>query len=143
MRNRRRGKRPTSFSRTVEAASDRLRPSPDIDWATVDVVVGTREDVTRTGINRPCARCTQPVFTSRRYPIAVALVCEYCALDLAGDDRTRASADGDALPFASGGDWTADPWRRGTGRVAPKRGPRKLGQPPRTETGEEKEPEPE
>jgi len=120
-------------AKTIEAKLlELLGPPPDMDWSTIDFVVGTRDDVTHTGINRPCARCKQAVYTSRRYPIAVALVCEYCALELIDEDRKSGKSLDDALPFASGGAWASDPWRRGTGRPAPKRGPRKLGTPPRT-----------
>ncbi len=124
-------------AKTIEAKLlEMLGPPPDVDWSTIDFVVGTREDVTHTGINRPCARCKQAVYTSRRYPIAVALVCEYCALELVDEDRKSGKSYDDALPFASGGDWAADPWRRGTGRPAPKRGTRKLGTPPGPRTGQ-------
>ncbi len=112
----------------------RQQPFPDIDWSTVDYVVGTRDDVTLTGIHRPCSRCGQSVFTSRRYPIEVAMVCEVCALELVEEDRKSGKALDDALPFSSGGEWMSDPWGRGTGRPAPKRGPRKLGAPSRSAT---------
>lgn len=142
MENRRRPKRADtkkSDPKTIEARLlEMLGPPPDIDWSTIDFVVGTREDVTRTGINRPCARCKKAVFTARRYPIEVALVCEYCALEMVDEDRKSGKSLDDALPFASGADWADDPWRRGTGRIAPKRGPRKLGVPPRTDAGDER-----
>lgn len=136
MGNRRRGKKADPSAQLAAELIERLRPPADVDWSTIDFVVGTRDDVTRTGINRPCARCKQAVFTSRRYPIIVAMVCEYCALELAEEDRGSDSAFDDALPFTSGGAWSTDPWLRGTGRIAPKRGPRKLGRPPRPNADE-------
>jgi hypothetical protein len=62
------------------------RAASMIDWSTIDYVVGTRADVTRTGIKRPCSRCGEDVYTSRRYPQKVAMVCEYCALAIAEEE---------------------------------------------------------
>ncbi len=103
-------------------------PPSDIDWSTIDFVVGTREDVTFTGIHRPCARCGQAVFTSRRYTIEVALVCEYCALELVEEDRKSGKSQDDALPFTTSG-WS-DPWRRAPA-PSPRRRARKLAAPPK------------
>jgi hypothetical protein len=112
------------------------QPFPDIDWSTVDYVVGTRDDVTLTGIHRPCSRCGQSVFTSRRYPIEVAMVCEVCALELVEEDRKTGASNRDALPFASGGAWATDPTRRPVGSPARRRGPRKLGTRPAPPAGD-------
>ena len=110
-------------------------PFSEIDWSTVDYVVGTRDDVTRTGIHRPCSRCGHSVFTSRRYPIEVAMVCEVCALELVEEDRKSGASNRDALPFTSGGGWAVDPARRPAGTPARRRGPRKLATPPPKQTG--------
>lgn len=60
---------------------------PPINWAEVDFVVGTLEDVTHTGINRPCRRCTRRVYTSMMYPVDVSIICIECALELAREER--------------------------------------------------------
>ena len=62
---------------------------PPIDWKEVDYVVGTLEDVTHTGISRPCRRCTRRVFTSMMYPVDVSIICLECAIELARDERKR------------------------------------------------------
>ena len=62
------------------------RAASMIDWSTIDYVVGTRADVTRTGIKRLCSKCGEDVYTSRRYPQKVAMVCEYCALAIAEEE---------------------------------------------------------
>lgn len=90
------------------------KPAPPIDWSTVDYVVGTRADVTRTGIHRPCSRCQEPVFTSRRYPIAVAMICEVCALELVEAEAAAADAAATAEPDPLL-DPALDPWRAATG----------------------------
>ena len=109
------------------------QPFPDIDWSTVDYVVGTRDDVTLTGIHRPCSRCGLSVFTSRRYPIEVTLVCEYCALELVEEDQKTGASKQDALPFTTGG-WN-DPWRR-TPVPSPRRRTRKLAPPRKPPAGD-------
>jgi hypothetical protein len=95
----------------------RHRPAPDIDWDTIDYVVGTRADVTRTGINRPCSRCGEPVFTSRHYPDKVSMICEYCALVMVEEEQA-AEQDDDAAkrpePIA-GIEPLLDPWQRVAG----------------------------
>ncbi len=62
------------------------RAASMIDWSTIDYVVGTRADVTQTGIKRPCSRCGEDVYTSRRYPQKVSMVCEHCALAIAEEE---------------------------------------------------------
>ena len=90
------------------------RAKSAIDWDTIDFVVGTRADVTGTGINRPCSKCGHPVFTSRSYPERVSMVCEHCALEIAREqEATDAAPDvrvtGAAKrPVAS----LLDPWGR-------------------------------
>ena len=53
---------------------------PPIDWKEVDFVVGTREDITYTGIKRPCSDCGVDVYTSKMYPFDVRMLCPECAL---------------------------------------------------------------
>jgi hypothetical protein len=91
----------------------RRKAHPAIDWSGIDFVVGTRDDVTMTGIKRPCSRCGHDVFTSRRYPAKVPMMCEVCALALAEEDAARRS------PRATRGTVTSeeglaalDPWQR-------------------------------
>lgn len=101
-----------------------------IDWSQIDYVVGTRADVTRTGINRPCTRCTLPVFTARRYPHDVAMVCEVCALELVEEERAVGERAAEAPAAIRRNEPLPDPWQR-SGGVAPRRpGPRKLRQAP-------------
>ena len=82
----------------------RSRASSTIDWSSIDYVVGTRQDVTFTGIKRPCSRCDHDVYTSRRYPAYVNMICEYCALELAEEERSTVTGPGPGP--------TLDPWRR-------------------------------
>jgi hypothetical protein len=65
----------------------RLGITTGIPWEEVDAVVGTRADLTRTGIKRPCSRCGQDTFTGRVYPDDVPLVCEQCAVGLAEEEE--------------------------------------------------------
>lgn len=52
------------------------------DWSTVHFIIGTREDLSHSGIKRPCAHCGEWVFTGRTpYPDDVAIVCVGCAVD--------------------------------------------------------------
>lgn len=52
------------------------------DWSTVRFIVGTRDDLSGSGIKRSCAHCGAWVFTGRtRYPNDVAIVCVECAVD--------------------------------------------------------------
>jgi hypothetical protein len=74
------------------------RPKPSevdgVDWTEVDYIVGTRDDVTQTGIHRPCTRCQHDVFTSKQYPETVPMICEVCALALAVEEN-EAKENGD------------------------------------------------
>jgi hypothetical protein len=93
-------------------------PGSDIDWSTIDYVVGTRTDVTRTGINRPCSRCGEPVFTSRRYPAHVSMICEYCALIMVEEEQAaeEAASPTTAKPESvTGLEPLLDPWQRASG----------------------------
>lgn len=107
---------------------------PAIDWTRLDDVVGTRDDLTRTGINWPCTRCAEPVFTSRRYPVAVARICEVCALDLVEEERLVQEKAAGAPAVIRRHEPLPDPWQRSAG-VAPRRpGPRKVRWPPPSAT---------
>jgi hypothetical protein len=70
----------------------RKQRTPLVNWDEIDYVVGTRDDVTHTGIKRPCAQCGKDVFTSRRYPDKVPMICEVCALKLAVEERAAERA---------------------------------------------------
>jgi hypothetical protein len=50
-------------------------------WAQSDWVIATIDDVTRTGIKRACADCSEDAYTSIHYPDDVAIVCEVCTYD--------------------------------------------------------------
>lgn len=85
-----------------------------IDWDTIDFVVGTRDDVTRTDIHRPCHRCGHDVFTSRQYPERISMICEVCALEIAEEEEAAGrkmtatlspTFEEDIINFL-------DPWRR-------------------------------
>ena len=94
------------------------RAASMIDWSTIDYVVGTRADITRTGIKRPCSRCGEDVYTSRHYPERVAMICEYCALALAEEEAAERP------PATNQGGVTGpllDPWGR-TVRARPRGG---------------------
>ena len=54
---------------------------PPIDWSEIDAVAGTRTDIFRTGIKRPCMRCGADTFTSQPYPTGVNFICEVCIKD--------------------------------------------------------------
>ncbi len=58
-----------------------MKPEPPIDWSEIDAVAGTRTDIFRTGIKRPCMRCGADTFTSQPYPAAVSFICEVCIRD--------------------------------------------------------------
>ena len=63
------------------ALRERLRrpgSSDRLDRDRVDAVIGTREDLSLTGIKRPCARCGADTYTSRVYPDDVAVVGVPC-----------------------------------------------------------------
>jgi len=87
------------------------KAKPLVDWSTVDFVVGTRADVTMTGIQRPCARCEQAVFTSRCYPDDVAMICEVCALAIAIEEAAEQPASTDPA-IGPAPQTLLDPWRR-------------------------------
>ena len=111
----------------------RRKATPAIDWDSIDFVVGTRADVTRTGIKRPCSRCGEDVFTSRRYPERVSMICEYCALEIVEEEEAakRSPATDQAKPAADRS--LLDPWQRTLGtpsRRARPPGRRRLGPKP-------------
>lgn len=58
-----------------------MKEDPPIDWSEIDAVAGTRTDIFRTGIKRPCMRCGADTFTSQPYPAAVSFICEVCIRD--------------------------------------------------------------
>lgn len=84
-----------------------------VDWDRIDYVVGTRDDVTQTGIRRPCQRCRHDVYTSRSYPDRVAMICEVCALAMAQEEAAAGRA---TLPISRPGAHAlagpTDPWQR-------------------------------
>lgn len=86
-----------------------------IDWDSIDYVVGTRDDVTSTGIHRPCHRCRQDVYTSRQYPERVAMICDVCALAIA-EEEARTGGETTATiagpPPAHDVASALEPWRR-------------------------------
>jgi hypothetical protein len=52
------------------------------NWASVDAVLGTREDLSGTAIKRPCLKCGQDTYTANEYPEGVPYLCEICGLRL-------------------------------------------------------------
>jgi len=85
-----------------------------IDWDKIDYVVGTRDDVTHTGIERPCRRCGHSVFTSRHYPERVSMVCEVCALEMAKEEEAKGEPMQATVILPTREDIlnALDPWRR-------------------------------
>ena len=71
-----------------------LPPTDSVNWNEIDYIVGTRDDVTHTGINRPCNRCGLDVYTSRHYPRHVPMICEVCALEMVEEEQREAKNDG-------------------------------------------------
>ena len=62
-------------------------PLAGVDWAEVDYVVGTREDVSFTGIKRRCSRCDHDVFfRDRGYPRHIPVLCDACFNDLPDEE---------------------------------------------------------
>lgn len=88
----------------VDGRYHRTKPKPSgVDWTEVDYIVGTRDDVTRTGIHRPCTRCTHDVYTSKTYPETVPMICEVCALELAVEENeAEEKGKAKAAPDAAG-----------------------------------------
>lgn len=74
-------------SRACDTLGGMKKKHPPIDWSQIDVVVGTLEDVTHTGIKRPCRECRRDVYTSIVYPFDVAIVCLECAIVLAKKEK--------------------------------------------------------
>ena len=50
-------------------------------WQADDFVIGSRVDVIGAGIACGCHDCGETVYTSRRYPAGISVVCEPCAAD--------------------------------------------------------------
>lgn len=90
------------------------KAKPLIDWDTIDFVVGTRDDVTRTDIHRPCHRCGHDVFTSRQYPDRIQMICEVCALEIAQEEEAAGRKMTATLSPTFEQDIinALDPWRR-------------------------------
>ena len=63
--------------------------------AAADTVVGTREDLSFSGIKTACSHCGVDVYTSRRYPPGLEIICEVCLFQLykvdveSGEDTGR------------------------------------------------------
>src|SRR5438128_659859 len=49
-----------------------------MNWDEVGFVLGSRVDMTHSGLKRGCSDCGRAVFTSRRYPDDVRVLCEDC-----------------------------------------------------------------
>ncbi len=96
------------------------KAKPLIDWDTIDFVVGTREDVTRTDIHRPCHRCGHDVFTSRQYPERISMICDVCALAIAEEEEAAGRKMNATLSPTFEEDIlnALDPWRRVIDAVA-------------------------
>jgi len=93
-----------------------------VDWDGIDYIVGTRDDVTHTGITRPCHRCQEAVYTSREYPNRVPMICDVCALAMAEEEQAAgrsmsAQLGTGAQPLAS----LLDPWHRADQEPPPPR----------------------
>lgn len=48
-------------------------------WGDGEVVFGTRDDLSASGVKRACAVCGETTYTSIRYPDDVPILCEICA----------------------------------------------------------------
>jgi hypothetical protein len=92
MKKRQARPRVTARVRAILLAQLRQRQPHSINWATVDAVVGTREDLSGSGIKHPCQRCGLAVYTgSFAYPEGISYLCEVCAtagVEASADDHT-------------------------------------------------------
>jgi hypothetical protein len=80
MRKRQAMPRVTNRARASLLAQLRQQQRQRINWASVDAVVGTREDLSRSGIKHPCQGCGLDVYTGAfPYPEGISYLCEVCA----------------------------------------------------------------
>lgn len=80
MKKRQATPRVTARARAALLAQLRQRQRHSINWATVDAVIGTREDLSFSGSKHPCRRCGLAVSTgSFPYPEGITYLCEVCA----------------------------------------------------------------
>ena len=62
-------------------------PLDGVNWDEIEYVVGTREDVSFTGMKRRCSKCGHNVFfRDRGYPRRVPVLCDVCFGDLPDEE---------------------------------------------------------
>jgi hypothetical protein len=79
MKQRQATPRGTARAHASLLAQLRQQQRHSINWATVDAVIGTREDLSCSGIKHPCQRCGLAVSTGAfPYPEGISYLCEFC-----------------------------------------------------------------